>query len=372
MGGLSIYIIVTFIASLACGMVCIPLIIRFCKKKQLYDNTDTRKIHKDNIPRLGGVSFMPSMTIASVGTIFAFNITNPYDGGITISLWSAAFVVSVLAIYACGIVDDIVRLSPYTKFIVQFIASLILVMAGLYINDLHGFLGIHKIPFAIGAPLTMLAIVFIDNAFNLIDGIDGLAAGLSLIALAGFLFCFAADGLPIFCILIVGLMGVILAFMYFNLFGSVANSTKIFMGDSGSLTIGFCIGFLFVKLVMDDDFVHHLPANRLLIASSLVVIPMLDTMRVIVSRLVHRTGIFTADKNHLHHKLLRTGLNQHQALAVILAIATAFILINISLANKLTITAIAVLDIAIFAAFNIFINYKIKASGHEPFVAATH
>lgn len=368
MNNFTIYIIATFIVSLICGMVCIPLIIKFCKEKKLYDTTDTRKIHKDNIPRLGGISFMPSMALASVGTIFAFNIYNPEQDEITISIWSAAFIVSVLIVYVCGLVDDIVRLTPTTKFIFQLIAASILVFSGLYINDLHGFLGIHKLPFAFSVPITIFAIVFIDNAFNLIDGIDGLAAGLSLVALAGFLTCFAIDGLPIFCILIAGLMGVLLAFMYFNIFGSVNKSTKVFMGDSGSLTIGFTIGFLFVKLTMSDDFVHSLPADRLLIASSLIAVPLLDTSRVIVSRLFHHTGIFTADKNHIHHKLLRARLSQWQALLVILTMALMFIGVNIALSQSLHITAIAIVDIVLFAAINMIVNLLIKKSGCEPFV----
>lgn len=363
-----IYIVATFVASLVCGFVCIPLIIKFCKKNHLYDTTDARKIHKDNIPRLGGLCFTPSMAIACLGTIMAFNLSEPRHDEITISLWSAAFIVSILIVYACGFVDDIVGLTPIAKFTFQLVAALILVMAGLYVNDLHGFLGIHEVPFVVGLPLTMFLIVFIDNAFNLIDGIDGLAAGLSLIALAGFLVCFAIDGLPIFCILIAGLMGVLLSFMYFNVFGKVCQSTKIFMGDSGSLTIGFFIGFLFVKLVMNDDYAHKLTTDRLLIALSLIAVPLLDTMRVIVSRMVHHAGIFTADKNHLHHKLLRAKLSQRQALLVILAMALGLIFLNLVASPQLPITAIAILDVVVFAAVNIFINYRIKKNGCEPFV----
>lgn len=370
MNDFSVYIVATFIASLVCGIVCIPLIIKFCKEKKLYDTTDTRKIHKDDIPRLGGISFMPSMALACVGTIFAFNMSNPNSEEITISLWSAAFIVSILIIYVCGIVDDIVGLRPTTKFVFQLVAASILVMAGLYINDLHGFLGIHEVPIAVGAPLTVLVIVFIDNALNLIDGIDGLAAALSLVALSGFFACFAIDGLPIFCILIAGLMGVLLAFMYFNVFGSVKRSTKIFMGDSGSLTLGFTLGFLFVKLVMDDGYVHRYSTNRMLIAMSLMAIPLLDTMRVIVSRIVHHAGIFTADKNHLHHKLIRAGLSQHQALAVVFAMAVSLIAVSLWLSRMLDVTSIAIVDMVVFMAAHILINVLIKRNGRKPFVPA--
>lgn len=368
MNSFTVYIIATFIVSMVCGMISIPFIINFCKEKNLYDTIGTRKIHKANIPRLGGICFMPSMTIASVATILAFNITSQEHNGITISPWSATFVVSILLIYVCGIVDDLVELTPVAKFIVQVIAASMVVISGLYIYNLYGFLGIYEVPAFIGIPITVLTMVFISNAFNLIDGIDGLAAGLSLIAFAGFLLCFTIEGMPIFCILIAGLMGVLLTFMYFNVFGSVHRSTKIFMGDSGSLTIGFCLSFLFVKLIMDDASFRSIPTDRLLIASSLIAVPVLDTLRVIFSRIFHRTGVFTADKNHLHHKLLRADLSQRQALVVILFIALAIILLNLGLAHLLSVTAIALLDIILFALVNIFINHKIKQKGHNPFV----
>jgi len=370
MNDFSLYIVATFIASLVCGVVCILLITKFCKEKKLYDTTSARKIHKDDIPRLGGISFMPSMALACVGTIFAFNMSNSNSEEITISLWSAAFIVSVLIIYVCGIIDDIVGLRPTTKFAFQLVAASILVMTGLCINDLHGFLGIHEVPIVVGAPLTVLTIVLIDNAMNLIDGIDGLAAALSLVALSGLLACFAIDGLPIFCILIAGLMGVLLAFMYFNVFGSVKRSTKIFMGDSGSLTLGFTLGFLFVKLVMDDGYVHRFSTNRLLIATSLIAVPLLDTMRVIVSRIVHCASIFTADKNHLHHKLLRAGLSQHQTLGVVFAMALSLIAVNMGLSRALDITAIAIVDIVLYMAAHTLINILIKRNGRKPFITA--
>ena len=142
-----------------------------------------------------------------------------------------------------GIVDDILGLSPLIKFIVQIIAACALPLSGLYINNMYGFFGIHEIPYYIGFPLTVLTIVFIDNAINLIDGIDGLAASLSIIALSGFLYMFIVQNVWSYSILIAGLIGVLVAFMYFNLFGSAENNRKIFMGDSGSLRWVTCSVF---------------------------------------------------------------------------------------------------------------------------------
>ena len=149
-----------------------------------------------------------------------------------------------------GIADDIVGVKAKTKFVFQIAAASLLPLSGLYINNLYGFCGIHEIPFAVGFPLTVLCIAFIDNAMNLIDGIDGLASGLALIALAGFIYGFYCIQLYIYCILIAGLMGILLAYTYYNIFGKPEKGLKIFMGDSGSLTLGFMLSFFTIKFAM--------------------------------------------------------------------------------------------------------------------------
>jgi UDP-GlcNAc:undecaprenyl-phosphate GlcNAc-1-phosphate transferase len=160
--------------------------------------------------------------------------------------------ISLLIIYSTGIVDDLIGLDAKVKFATQIIAACILPFCGLYINNLYGLFGIHAIPYYIGFPLTILTIVFIDNAMNLIDGIDGLSASLSIIALAGFAYCFIHNGLIVYAILIAGLIGILVTYLYFNIWGDPNKNRKIFMGDSGSLTLGFILGFLFVKALRND------------------------------------------------------------------------------------------------------------------------
>ena len=137
---------------------------------------------------------------------------------VTIGLWSCAFIVSIFIIYSVGVVDDLIGLGPKVKFLAQTLSALLLPLSGLYINNLYGFLGIWDVPFYIGAPLTVFVIVYIDNALNLIDGIDGLAGGLALMSLFGFLLCFMREGVWTYCVLISGLIGVLVAYLYFNIF----------------------------------------------------------------------------------------------------------------------------------------------------------
>ena len=362
-----LYIIGTFIISMVCGFVAIPLIVKFCKKKDLYDHPNQRKVHKCSVPRLGGICFIPSMLISSVIMVTVFN-RNVVNHEITISVWSVCFFVSLLLIYGVGLIDDIVSLRPLTKFVVQVVAASLLPAASLYINNMYGFLGIHEIPYWVGAPLTVLIIVFIDNAMNLIDGIDGLSGGLSLIALAGFLVCFAREGVLTYSILIAGLMGVLVSFLYFNLFGDRhRRGLKIFMGDSGSLTLGFILGFLFVKFSMYNPNVMPFRKDSLMLSCTLLAIPIFDVFRIVFVRMMHRKPIFGADKNHIHHKLMRAGFTQHQSLATILLLALLFIVVNYLAFDHVYFSLIVVLDIAIWAVFHAVIDVFIRRRGQAVF-----
>jgi UDP-N-acetylmuramyl pentapeptide phosphotransferase/UDP-N-acetylglucosamine-1-phosphate transferase len=340
------------------------MIMKFCEEKNLYDIPDARKVHKKAIPRLGGISFLPSMLLASLVAVIMLN-HNFQGNAISLSTWSITFFISLLLIYGIGIVDDLVGLGAKTKFSVQIIAATIFPFSGLYINNLYGFCGIHEIPFYIGSALTVFIIVFVCNAINLIDGIDGLSAGISLIALSGFLVCFFREGIIVYSILIAGLIGILIPFLYFNIFGKAENNRKIFMGDSGSLTLGFILGFLFVKFTMDNPNVKHFRIESMMLAYSLLIVPSFDVVRVSMVRLFHKAHIFQADKNHIHHKLMRTGMNQHQALICIMTITLAFILTNLVLwyLIKINMSCVVVIDIVIWMLLHWCINKSITKRG---------
>ena len=369
MNTITILLFGTFFISLFTGFCFIPFILDFCRKNKLYDVPDERKVHHAAIPRLGGISFLPSMLLAAIIMLLTFeSITG--EQKIVINQWTASCIISLLIIYAVGIADDIVGVKAKTKFVFQIAAASLLPLSGLYINNLYGFCGIHEIPFAVGFPLTVLCIAFIDNAMNLIDGIDGLASGLALIALAGFIYGFYCIQLYIYCILIAGLMGILLAYTYYNIFGKPEKGLKIFMGDSGSLTLGFMLSFFTIKFAMSRPdlipdgkysimlFGTAMPYEKvcLAFAYSLLIVPTFDVFRVIIVRLKHHTPIFNPDKRHIHHKFLATGMNQHQALASIITLQLAYIVINLAMIPHTSISVIVAIDIIIFIAVNMTIT----------------
>ena len=339
--------------SMGCGFAVIPTITKFCLKYKVYDQPNGRKIHHQPIPRLGGISFVPGILLASVAVLFLISTGSQRE--IQVSLWSVYFIISLLIIYVTGIIDDLVGLNATMKFSVEIAATCIIPAANLYINNLYGLFGIYTIPFWIGAPLTILVLVFTCNAINLIDGIDGLSASLTIIALIGFFLCFFKEDLYYYCIMIAALIGVLIPYLYYNLFGSTEKRNKIFMGDSGSLSLGFILGFLAVKLCMDSPRISYDP-NKIVWALSLLAVPCFDVVRVFFFRIIHGRSPFQPDKNHIHHKLMACGLSQHQALGSIIVLQLIIIAVNITLADSISSTAILCIDVALYYIFNLVIN----------------
>lgn len=355
----NIAILGAFLISIICGFLVIPQILSFCKKKQLYDLPNQRKVHHSLVPRLGGLAFVPSMMLASIIAVFVIYKSNP-EQRIPLNLWSLYFCVSLIIIYFTGMIDDLVGLGAKIKFTAQILAACLLPLAGLYINNLYGLFGVYAIPFWISAPLTVFVIVFIVNAMNLIDGIDGLSAGLSILALMGYYLIYSKLGLESYCILIAGLMGVLVPYIYYNVFGSVENNRKIFMGDSGSLTLGFILSMLFVKYVMVNPDALPYESNHLVNAYALLIVPVFDVARVAFHRLRHHKPLYKADKNHIHHKLMKTGLSMHQTLVAILLLQVFFVAVNRILFPVIGTTGVVLLSIVLYTLFNLWISKKIE------------
>lgn len=347
----------TMLISMGCGFAIIPAIIKFCLKRELYDLPSGRKIHKKPIPRLGGISFVPGMLLASIVTLFL--MSSGQEREVSISLWSLYFCISLLIIYFTGIIDDIIGLNATIKFTVEILATIIMPAANLYINNLYGLFGIYAIPFWIGAPLTILILVFTCNAINLIDGIDGLSASLSIVALVGFLACLHSENLTYYCIMIAALIGVLISYIYYNVFGKAERHKKIFMGDSGSLSLGFILGFLAVKLCMDTPRAVYDP-HRIVWAWSFLAVPCFDVVRVFFFRIMHGRSPFQPDKKHIHHKLMACGLNQHKALVAIVSLQLVIIATSCLLVDAVSLTLIFILDVALYAIVNLIANFIIR------------
>lgn len=336
------------------GLIGMPLVIRIAKAKGFVVRPNKRMSHTGNIPNIGGLNIYFSFMLTYL--LFEYDQLNQ----------SQFFLIGLLAIMAVGFVDDVLVLTPTAKLLGETLAGIALVgFADMRITHLHGIFGIEEIGVIPSYMLSLFVLLAIINAVNLIDGIDGLAGGLSLLALAGFLLCFMREGILTYSILIAGLMGVLVPYLYFNILGDPAKNRKIFMGDSGSLTLGFILGFLFVKFSMVNQNVMAFHKDGLILSITMLIVPTFDVVRVVILRILHRRHLFQADKNHIHHKLMRMGLSQHQALGIIIAVAIGFTVLNalITLAFDLNLTYTLIIDIILFILFNQIIDAKIRRRG---------
>lgn len=356
--------ITTFGLAFAFSGFLIPQILTIAFRKKLFDGHDERKVHKGAVPRLGGIAFVPSVVL-SVLFVIGVNLRCqilPIEMELITTLVPLMLqICSLLLLYMVGIADDLIGLRYSNKFVLQVLAAALTLISGIWLGDLEGFIGIHAIPVWLGWPLTIFVIVYIVNALNLIDGIDGLAAGLSTIALITYGIVLYMGGAHIYSMLAWAGVGTLIPFLYFNIFGNTRKGKKIFMGDTGSLTIGMLISFL-VLVICDSE---TLPADEivcepLVIALSPIMIPLMDVLRVAFKRIRHKKNPFMPDRSHIHHKLLALGMSSTKALLTILFSAVVFTIFNIGLAKLIGITWTFVTDFVLWTLVNMGLTKLIR------------
>lgn len=359
-----LYLLITFILSFSTTASIMPSLLKLCKRKGIYDLPNERKVHHNKTPRLGGILFMPSMLVGVAGAFVAMNLLKESEQ-MSVTLSTILIVIGMFLLYLIGMLDDLFGMRASIKFLIQITVSMFLPFCGLYIHNLYGLLGIYEIPVWIGYPLTVFVSLLIVNAINLIDGIDGLASSLSLIAISLFSVLYFHQQIVFNSLYCVGLAGSILAFLYFNLFGSPEKNTKTFMGDTGSLTLGYALAFLAIRFIMTSNTQDStLPSPMTLVVPyTLLIIPCFDLVRVAVVRLIHHKPIFHPDKTHIHHKCLQAGFNMHQSLVIILALQLSYCVLNATLIKcNASISAIVALDIITFTIFNLWLNKRKKTN----------
>ena len=352
-----IYTLLSFSVSTIFSLIFTPFIVKICQARNLFDQPGTRKVHKLAIPRLGGTLFMPSMGIGVVVSLMVMYGSIHHDFDIYIS--TILLAIGSLLIYLIGILDDLNGMKAIHKFFIQFVTAMFFPLCNLSINNLHGLFGVYEIPIYLSYPITLFVILLIVNAMNLIDGIDGLSSSLSILMLIAFSYLFMRQGIILFTLISAGLAGAVLAFFIYNVFGSVGKN-KIFMGDSGSLFLGYVIAYLAIKYQMSNEaagFPYR--EDSLLISWTLVFLPSIDVIRVAIMRKANGKNMFDADMTHIHHRLMQTGLTMHQTLEVIIALFFAFSLINYGLYGLFASTTWTIIaDILLYSVF-IFIVEKI-------------
>lgn len=344
------YIIIAFAVSLIFSLIGTPLVIQLCNKHRLYDEPGKRKMHKQAIPRLGGILFMPSLGMGVSIAMMAMYGNSQKEFEINVS--TVFMVAGALIIYLIGILDDLNGMKATQKFFVQTVAALVFPLCNLMINNLHGLFGIYEIPIWVSYPLTVFVILLIVNAMNLIDGIDGLSSSLAIIILGTFAYLYYNLGFMLFCLICTSLAGAILAFFVYNFYGQI-DKTKIFMGDTGSLFLGYVIAYMSIKFQMTNDnagFIYR--EEALLISFTLIFLPCIDVIRVAIQRKLNGKDMFNADKSHIHHLIMQMGLSMHQTLLVILLLFLSLCLINYGLhVGGASLTTIALIDISIYFIF---------------------
>ncbi|MCR6719080.1 MAG: undecaprenyl/decaprenyl-phosphate alpha-N-acetylglucosaminyl 1-phosphate transferase [Chitinophagaceae bacterium] len=286
--------LISFVTAFTVTLISIPPIIALIRKYHLFDVPNERKEHQAPIPTMGGIAIFLGM-LASLLLWFPFQYENA----------QVAFFFSVIILFGLGVMDDLRDLSAKYKFIIQIGLAFLVALAGIRITSLEGLLGIYEIPLFSQYFLTILGIVGITNAYNLIDGIDGLAGGLGFMSLMTLGLFLTIVGDSNTALIAFTMSGGLIAFLYFNF-----NPARIFMGDTGSLVLGFVVAVLSIRLLQVNQaalkpILDHAPSFVL----GIVLIPVFDTIRVFATRIWHGKSPFVADRIHLHHLLTNQGFS---------------------------------------------------------------
>lgn len=355
----SLFLLFGFLFAVSLGMVIIPRILVISHKKRLYDVPDARKVHTMPVPRLGGLSFFPVILMSMFLVIgFRLYFWDMDTSSLSFNmLYEYLFLfVGMTLLYLVGVCDDLVGVGYRYKFAVQIAAAFLLVLSGNWFDSFGGLFGIYSVPVWVGVPFTVFIVVYITNAINLIDGIDGLASGLCCIALSVLSVIFFLRGQYVYALLAVCTLGILMPFWCYNVFGNANRGHKLFMGDAGSLTLGYVISFLIIHMSVTNEVSPTLSNPYMVIAFSTVLVPLLDVIRVVLHRLREHKNPFLPDKNHFHHKLLRTGMRVRVVMVTILGIAVSFIGLNAWLAWQMNITFLLGINLILWSSLHLTIN----------------
>ena len=296
----------------------IPVVLQIADQKKLFDIPDERKVHTHAIASLGGVGIFGGFILASLLSI-------PSVPGQSYQVFLYFFAAAVV-IFFLGLKDDLIILSATKKFIGQVIAAAIIIHLGqVRLDSMYGVFGFEQLPEGFALAMSYLTIIVVINSFNLIDGVDGLAASLGIVTMIIFGTYFFINGYQAYALLAYAMTGSLVAFLIFN-----HHPAKIFMGDSGSLMIGLVSSILVIKFINvahDPATPVPLDSSAVAIGFSILIIPLLDTLRVFAIRILKGRSPFSPDKNHIHHLLLRWGLGHPAITLVCVAVNIAFVVI---------------------------------------------
>lgn len=290
------------------GFLVTPMVIFFFKKKNVLEIPGGRKIHKGLVPSMGGIAIMIATFIALFSWLSIDQLAD-----------TRYLLIALGLMFTLGLRDDLIELTAIQKLIGQCVAAfLIIVMADIRISGFYGFAGVYEIPLLVSYTLTLITIIVVTNAFNLIDGLDGLAGTLSTITLLFLGWWFVNVGMLSYGIVAFTMVGAILSFLVYNW-----HPAKIFMGDTGSLSIGFLLSVLVVLFIDKNGTMSNMPGFTfkapIATGVALLIVPIYDTARIFVKRARKGKSPLKPDKSHVHHFLMRMGFT-HDKVAYILGV----------------------------------------------------
>lgn len=297
-----------------------PKIVAVAKLKGITDDPNVRKLQRKPIPVLGGIVVFFGIMMGLAFTTF-FITYNDF----------VLYLAIMFLLLSTGSLDDVTNLSPGIRFLIEIVATLVLVFIGkIMINDFHGLWGLHQVGLAVSVILTIITVVGIINAINLIDGVDGLSSGYCILVCGFFAGYFYTAGDVAMTALALSSMGALIPFFFYNVFGKKG---KMFIGDGGTLLMGMVISICVMRMigsntsspVFDLPGVSSLngrPTHFGIVPLSLAILscPICDTLRVMISRILRRQSPFIPDKTHLHHALIGIGFSHIKTTISILAL----------------------------------------------------
>jgi UDP-GlcNAc:undecaprenyl-phosphate GlcNAc-1-phosphate transferase len=348
-----VYYVIIVLFSFLITSVAIPSILHVARMRHLYDDLGHfRKSHDHGIPRLGGVAIFVGFTITSL----LFSMT---DRSLPINYMLTACII----LFAMGLKDDLWGVNSKTKFLIQFIVCAILVVLGnIRLSGMYGVFGIYDLPYLASVGLSILLILLIVNAFNLIDGIDGLAATTGIVANGAFAALFIYIHQYELAAVSLAMVGAIFGFLRFNI-----TPAKLFMGDTGSLLIGLISAVMAIKFLEVNKMVpgttpqlYSVPA----LTFAILIGPVFDTIRVFTIRIMSGSSPFMADRNHIHHRMLRLGFTHMQTTFILIFLNVASIVLVLLLRNYEN-SVIIVLIALVSLIFNWMITFLLRSKERE-------
>jgi len=326
-------------------MVLMPTIRKIAIKISLVDKPNLRKMHKVPVPLVGGILIV----ISSMITLFIFpeiwNVERKYY----------VLLICSLILLIVGVIDDKMDLRWSIKFGVQIGLAWLLFDSGIRIESMFGIFGVNELPLTVQYFLTLVVIVGVVNAFNLMDGIDGLAAGLAILGLSAFMVVALLNDNQFLVLLYLSFIGGLIGFLRFNL----SSKNKIFMGDSGSLVLGFILVTSGILLLQDA---YNTPVFSVTFATiiGVLALPVADSLRVYRRRLKNGNSPFKADKTHFHHMVLYLNIKHKWASSLIVFISLFLVIMSLVLGTFFSMTFMIIINLIVFVIISEILSLNLK------------